>query len=82
MTGEQRQGAQIISGAEVELCVEIYRLNWNLLDTYNHRCIQSILRLIKSYCNVVYFRSPEWKFISEEERKEIGLVFIHDGEFW
>lgn len=27
-------------------------------------------------------KSPEWKFISEGERKEIGLTFNDDGEFW
>merc|ERR1712178_270448 len=25
---------------------------------------------------------PEWKFISEEQRREIGLSFDDDGEFW
>jgi len=27
-------------------------------------------------------RSPEWRFIPEHERQEIGLVFDDDGEFW
>jgi len=27
-------------------------------------------------------KSPEWRFISEAERKEIGLTFSDDGEFW
>lgn len=27
-------------------------------------------------------QSPEWKFISDQDRKEIGLTFDHDGEFW
>ena len=26
--------------------------------------------------------SPEWKLVSEDERKEIGLSFDDDGEFW
>lgn len=28
------------------------------------------------------YRSPEWKYISEDQRKELGLVFNDDGEFW
>jgi len=27
-------------------------------------------------------KSAEWKYISEDERKEIGLTFSDDGEFW
>jgi calpain len=27
-------------------------------------------------------RSPEWQFISAEQRDEIGLTFESDGEFW
>ena len=27
-------------------------------------------------------RSPEWRFITEDERRIIGLSFDHDGEFW
>ncbi|XP_062565591.1 calpain-B-like isoform X2 [Armigeres subalbatus] len=27
-------------------------------------------------------KSPEWKFIPEETKKEIGLIFELDGEFW
>ncbi|XP_076313688.1 calpain-B-like isoform X1 [Tachypleus tridentatus] len=27
-------------------------------------------------------RSPEWTLVSENERKELGLTFDHDGEFW
>ncbi|XP_022240877.1 calpain-B-like isoform X3 [Limulus polyphemus] len=27
-------------------------------------------------------RSPEWTMVSENERKELGLTFDHDGEFW
>lgn len=27
-------------------------------------------------------RSPEWRFIPEHEKQEIGLVFEEDGEFW
>lgn len=28
------------------------------------------------------FRSPEWRFISDSEKEEIGLTFDQDGEFW
>ncbi|XP_054281756.1 calpain-A isoform X3 [Macrosteles quadrilineatus] len=27
-------------------------------------------------------KSPEWRFIPEHEKQEIGLVFENDGEFW
>ncbi|XP_046400174.1 calpain-A-like isoform X4 [Ischnura elegans] len=27
-------------------------------------------------------KSPEWRFISDSEKEEIGLTFEHDGEFW
>lgn len=27
-------------------------------------------------------RSPEWKFIPDREKKELGLTFETDGEFW
>lgn len=27
-------------------------------------------------------RSDEWKFVPEDEKKAIGLVYSHDGEFW
>lgn len=26
--------------------------------------------------------SPEWDYISQQQRDEMGLVFAHDGEFW
>ncbi|VEN47949.1 unnamed protein product [Callosobruchus maculatus] len=26
--------------------------------------------------------APEWRFISEEEKEELGLTFDNDGEFW
>ncbi|CAB0012122.1 unnamed protein product [Nesidiocoris tenuis] len=29
-----------------------------------------------------YAKSAEWRFISDEEKQEIGLVFEYDGEFW
>lgn len=30
----------------------------------------------------IYYRSAEWRFISDSEKEEIGLDFSHDGEFW
>ncbi|KAK4300804.1 hypothetical protein Pmani_027019 [Petrolisthes manimaculis] len=27
-------------------------------------------------------KSPEWEYIPEEEKEEMGLTFEHDGEFW
>lgn len=27
-------------------------------------------------------RSPEWRYIPESEKEEIGLTFDDDGEFW
>lgn len=29
-----------------------------------------------------YFRSPEWNFIPNEEKRNLGLTFDKDGEFW
>ena len=26
--------------------------------------------------------SPEWKLLSDEEKRSLGLTFDHDGEFW
>lgn len=28
------------------------------------------------------YRSPEWRFIPESEKQELGLTFDDDGEFW
>lgn len=28
------------------------------------------------------FRSPEWRFIAEHDKEELGLTFDDDGEFW
>ena len=35
-------------------------------------------------CNAYDFfsRSPEWRFIPESEKEELGLTFDDDGEFW
>lgn len=30
----------------------------------------------------LFIRSPEWRFIPDEEKEEIGLTFDDDGEFW
>lgn len=27
-------------------------------------------------------QSPEWQFIPEDDKEEVGLTFDHDGEFW
>ena len=29
-----------------------------------------------------YYRSQEWTLIPENERKDLGLTFSNDGEFW
>jgi len=31
---------------------------------------------------VLSYRSQEWTLIPEDERKNLGLVFSNDGEFW
>lgn len=36
----------------------------------------------KTKVETVFCRSEEWNSISEERRKELGLVFDDDGEFW
>lgn len=28
------------------------------------------------------YRSPEWRFIPDNEKEELGLTFDVDGEFW
>jgi calpain len=30
----------------------------------------------------LFIRSPEWRFIPDGEKEEIGLTFDDDGEFW
>lgn len=30
----------------------------------------------------INFSAPEWRFISESEKEELGLTFDNDGEFW
>jgi len=27
-------------------------------------------------------KSKEWKMLSDDERKEYGITFAYDGEFW
>ena len=34
------------------------------------------------YVNIVFLRSQEWNYIPEETRRELGLTFDADGEFW
>lgn len=29
-----------------------------------------------------FYRSAEWRFISESDKQSLGLVFDADGEFW
>jgi calpain len=29
-----------------------------------------------------FYRSPEWNFISDSEKRTLGITFDHDGEFW
>ncbi|KAJ8876072.1 hypothetical protein PR048_023981 [Dryococelus australis] len=38
----------------------------------------------KHFCVIHYAReeSPEWRFIPEHTKEEIGLTFDDDGEFW
>lgn len=31
---------------------------------------------------MLFYRSPEWRYISEEEKEDLGLTFDDDGEFW
>ena len=39
-------------------------------------CLRSLSVLL------IFLRSPEWRFIPDEEKEEIGLTFDDDGEFW
>lgn len=38
--------------------------------------------LINQQRSSAYCRSPEWQFIPEDEKEEVGLTFDRDGEFW
>lgn len=31
---------------------------------------------------IVFLRSPEWRFIPDHEKKDMGLINDDDGEFW
>jgi len=31
---------------------------------------------------IVFYRSAEWRFISESDKQSLGLIFDADGEFW
>ena len=41
-----------------------------------------------NYCNKLiylidfFLRSPEWRFIPDDEKKKLGLTNDDDGEFW
>jgi len=39
-------------------------------------CLRSLSVLL------IFLRSPEWRFIPDKEKEEIGLTFDDDGEFW
>lgn len=43
-------------------------------------CCALISPSLASYPFVV--RSPEWRFIPDHEKEELGLTFDKDGEFW
>ena len=34
------------------------------------------------YFILQHSRSPEWRFIQEAEKEDLGLTFDDDGEFW
>lgn len=44
----------------------------------------SIFHLVRIIFNDGYYfyRSPEWRFIPEHAKEEMGLTFDDDGEFW
>ena len=42
------------------------------------RNIMTALQRSRDLC----FRSDEWKNVSEEEKRDVGLVNSDDGEFW
>lgn len=46
--------------------------------------LKDVLDIINAAKLVFMFtlRSPEWRFISESEKEELGLTFDNDGEFW
>lgn len=43
----------------------------------------SNLELLRFFLiRILSVRSPEWRFIPESEKEELGLTFDDDGEFW
>ncbi len=49
------------------------------INNYINISVNKIFPNKKLFC---CFRSPEWQFIPQEEKDEIGLTFDRDGEFW
>lgn len=44
----------------------------------------SVVQILTPLAHISYnfFSSPEWQFISESQKEELGLNFDADGEFW
>lgn len=53
--------------------VENYTFNQNLKSKY-------FKLYIKGHFHI--HRSPEWEKISSSEKKDMGLTFDEDGDFW
>lgn len=46
------------------------------------QCNESNLLFVSHNKVLFLLRSPEWKKVSDSEKKELGLTFEDTGEFW
>ncbi|XP_071050221.1 calpain-A-like isoform X2 [Onthophagus taurus] len=66
----------------------ITRVRYVDIETPNSRGKIPLLRLRNPWGNEAEWngpwsdKSPEWRFIPEHEKQELGLTFDNDGEFW
>lgn len=66
----------------------VIRCEYFLLEVNGPRGRTPILRIRNPWGNEQEWNgawsdnSREWQYISEQEKRDMGLVFSHDGEFW
>ncbi|CAB0012121.1 unnamed protein product [Nesidiocoris tenuis] len=80
--------AQMDEGLVKGHAYSITRVQYVDISTPNTTGKIPLLRLRNPWGNEAEWNGPwsdksaEWRFISDEEKQEIGLVFEYDGEFW
>jgi len=55
-------------------------MEWTMERSVSNSFTAIILPRLCSSCPP--YRSPEWRFIPDHEKEELGLTFDMDGEFW